>query len=45
MAKRQMVFGVICFLAGVLVGIEIAGVLCNVCHKGGRRGGHKERNL
>jgi membrane protein implicated in regulation of membrane protease activity len=27
MAKRQMVFGVICFLVGVLVGIEIAGNL------------------
>jgi membrane protein implicated in regulation of membrane protease activity len=27
MTKRQMVFGVICFLVGVLVGIEIAGNL------------------
>jgi uncharacterized membrane protein YfcA len=27
MAKRQMVFGVICFLLGILVGIEIAGNL------------------
>ena len=27
MSKRQMVFGVICFLLGVLVGIEIAGNL------------------
>ena len=27
MTKRQMVFGLICFLVGVLVGIEIAGNL------------------
>jgi len=27
MTKRQIVFGVICFLVGVLVGIEIAGNL------------------
>jgi hypothetical protein len=27
MTKRQIVFGVICFLIGVLVGIEIAGNL------------------
>ena len=27
MSKRQMVFGLICFLVGVLVGIEIAGNL------------------
>ena len=27
MTKRQMIFGVICFLVGVLVGIEIAGNL------------------
>ena len=27
MTKRQIVFGVICFLVGVLVGIEIAGSL------------------
>ena len=27
MTKRQMVFGVICFLVGALVGIEIAGNL------------------
>lgn len=27
MMKRQMAFGVICFLVGILVGIEIAGNL------------------
>lgn len=27
MTKRQMAFGVICFLVGLLVGIEIAGNL------------------
>ena len=27
MSKRQMVFGFICFLVGVLVGLEIAGNL------------------
>ena len=27
MTKRQMTFGVICFLVGMLVGIEIAGNL------------------
>ena len=27
MSKRQMVFGAICFLVGVLVGLEIAGNL------------------
>ncbi len=27
MTKRQIVFGVICFLVGVLVGMEIAGNL------------------
>ena len=27
MSKRQMAFGLICFLVGVLVGIEIAGNL------------------
>ena len=27
MTKRQMAFGVICFLVGTLVGIEIAGSL------------------
>jgi len=25
MTKRQIVFGVICFLVGILIGIEIAG--------------------
>ena len=27
MTKRQMAFGVICFLVGILVGMEIAGML------------------
>ena len=27
MSKRQMIFGLICFLVGVLVGLEIAGNL------------------
>lgn len=27
MSKRQIIFGVICFLVGVLVGLEIAGNL------------------
>ena len=27
MTKRQMAFGVICFLVGILVGMEIAGNL------------------
>jgi len=27
MTKRQMVFGVICFLIGMLIGVEIAGNL------------------
>lgn len=27
MSKRQMIFGAICFLVGVLVGLEIAGNL------------------
>lgn len=27
MTKRQMVYGLICFLVGVLVGMEIAGMI------------------